>query len=162
MPPKKGGKRTKRAKKSTATDTTTKYTPYAADGQVYAVATKMLGNRRLMVKCMDGQEKLAHIPGRFKGRRNWIEVGMVVLINEMEFRQDNKVDIIYIYDAQDVRRLQRSNELGNLLGAEEAEEQDTGFVFGSEEDEAVVIKILLDLFGDDIYMIEGIERPVAN
>lgn len=136
MPPKKGGKRTKRTKKSTTTDTTTKYTPYATEGQVYAVATKMLGNRRLMVKCMDGQEKLAHIPGKFKGRRNWIEVGMVVLINVRDY-QDDKVDIIYIYDAQDVRRLQRSNELSNLLGTEETEEQDTGFVFGSE-DEAVV------------------------
>jgi len=132
MPP-KGGKRAKRGKK-TPTVEGNKYTQFAVEGQTYAVVTSMLGDRRFMAKCKDEKERLIHIPGKFKGRRNWISVGMVVLINIRDY-QDDKSDVSLIYTPQDVKRLQRAKELGDLLGNEE-EEDNCGFVFAGSEDES--------------------------
>ncbi len=131
MPPKKGGKRTKRGKKAPATVESNRYTPFAENDQMYALVTKMLGNRRLTAKCIDGKERLVHIPGKLKGRRNWISVGMVLLLNIREY-QDDKSDVIYIYNARDTKRLRRLNQLGDLLDGEG--EDNCGFVFGTDDD----------------------------
>ena len=132
MPP-KGGKRAKRNKKNTSTEGVNRHTPFAEQGQMYAVATAMLGNRRLMAKCADGNDRLVIIPGKFKGRRNWISVGMTLLLNIREY-QDEKADVIYIYDDRDVKRLRRANHLEGLVDSDE--EDNCGFVFDGSGDEA--------------------------
>ena len=131
MPPKKGGKRTKRGKKIRTTVESNRYTPFAERGQMYAIVTKMLGNRRLTANCIDGKERLVHIPGKLKGRRNWISVGMVLLLNIREY-QDDKADVIYIYNAHDIKLLRRLNQLGDLL--EDEGDDNCGFVFGTDDD----------------------------
>ena len=134
MPYNKGGKKNKRRKKKTAaTDESTRYLPTAEKGLMYALAVKMLGNRRLTVKCADGTERLAIIPGKFKGRRHWISVGMLLLISIRDY-QENKVDVIHIYSDQDAKRLRRKGELDELLSDDE-DDDDCGFVFGGSEDE---------------------------
>nr|QBK88010.1 MAG: translation initiation factor 1 [Marseillevirus LCMAC202] len=132
MPPKKGGKKGKRTKKNPADETTRRPLPTAESGEMYALATKMLGNRRLTVKCADSKERLGIIPGKYKGRRNWVNVGMLLLLNIRDY-QDDKADIIYIYDAQDAKRLHRRGELGGL-GDEEID-KGCGFTFGGGTDE---------------------------
>ena len=145
MPPKKGGKKTKRGKKAPGADEGNRYTPFAEDGQMYAIATKMLGNRRLIAKCTDEQERLAIIPGKYKGKRNWISVGMVLLLGIRDY-QDDKADVIYIYNDQDVKRIRRTGVLDSLI---DEEKEDCGFVFGepneeNEGRESPVLEIDLD------------------
>jgi initiation factor 1A len=134
MPPKKGGKKTKRTKRSSNNDDeASRFVPSAnaEEGQMYAIATKMLGNRRLRARGTDGKERLAIIPGKFKGRRNWVSVGMLLMLNIRDY-QDDKSDVIYIYSAQDAKRLRRKGELDDLFDKEE--EDNCGFVFGGPED----------------------------
>nr|QBK87211.1 MAG: translation initiation factor 1 [Marseillevirus LCMAC201] len=131
MPPKKGGKKCKRTKKNPAPDETTRRLVTSEDGEMYAFATKMLGNRRLKVKCADGTERLGIIPGKLKGRRNWISVGMLLLLNIRDYQND-KADIIYIYDDRDTKRLRRRGELAGLI--DEEEEQGCGFIFAAPDE----------------------------
>lgn len=128
--PAKGGKKTKRFKKEAEVNTA--QTPFAVETskQMYAVATKALGNRRFTVKCADDKERLAIIPGKFKGRRNWVGEGTVVLVNLREF-EDKKCDVIYVYSAQETKVLKKAGEI--TFG--EIKEQDDGFVFEDSESE---------------------------
>ena len=107
-------KNKKKAKKSFGD--TVKITPLAnrKDHQAYACAIKMLGDRRLIVKCEDNKERLAIIPGKFKGKKYWINPGMILMINLRDY-QDEKVDIIYIYNNEDVKFLKKRKEIEKLL-----------------------------------------------
>lgn len=133
MPP-KGGKRTKRAKKPT-NEPINKFTPFAKkeDDQSYAIVTKMLGNRRMTGRCADGRERLLLIPGKFKGKRNWIETGMLLMINLRNF-QDEKADVIYIYNTRDRKLLQKKGELVGLVDEEDC--GDCVFEFGNSDSDS--------------------------
>jgi len=109
----KGGKKGRREKNSTVEDNVTTV-PFAKEGQQYGIATKMLGSRRLLVKCENGKEQLAIIPGRFKGRKNWVSIGMLVLLNIRDFQADRS-DVIYIYNSRETTKLKNKGELNKLL-----------------------------------------------
>ncbi len=142
MPVKKGGKKNKKYKKKPVeSDEANRVVPTAQDGQMYALADKMLGSRRLTVMCADRVKRLAIIPGKFKGKRHWIEEGMVLLVGIRSY-QEEKVDVIYIYTAQDAKHLQRKGELDDLL---DDKEKDCGFVFGGPEDDAEIDLDNLDI-----------------
>ena len=68
--------------------------PVAND--VLGVATKMLGNDRIMVKCQDGHERLCRIRGKMK-RRTWVRQGDIVLISPWDFQSDKRGDVIWRY-----------------------------------------------------------------
>lgn len=129
--PAKGGKKTKRFKKDIEPNTA--QTPFAdADElQVYAVAKTMLGNRRLIVKCADEKERMAIIPGKFKGRKYWVGVGTVLLLNLREY-EDGKSDVIYVYSAAETKVLRKA---GEITFGEEKEEKDDGFVFDDSDND---------------------------
>lgn len=129
MPAPKGGKRGKRVKKGDTGENN--YTPEKGDNQVYAIAEKMLGNRRLTVKCSDGHERLAMIPGKFKGRRNWVDQGALVLLNIRDF-QDAKADVVYIYDPKEYSRLKRLGHLDSLFETDEENPANDMFTFVDE------------------------------
>ena len=69
--------------------------PRREKGEILGVVEKMLGGRRAMVQCEDGVLRMARIPGRLK-RREWINVGDVVIVVPWEF-QPEKADIIHKY-----------------------------------------------------------------
>tara|TARA_Y100000389_G_scaffold204807_2_gene259803 strand:+ start:2357 stop:2770 length:414 start_codon:yes stop_codon:yes gene_type:complete len=76
----------------------------------YAVVTKKLGDRRMMVKMADmGTETMGIIPGRFR-KRCWFDIGDLCLVSQREF-QDNKVDIVYKYTPDERRELCRVGEI---------------------------------------------------
>lgn len=76
----------------------------------YAVITKKLGDRRMMVKMADmGAEIMAIIPGRFR-KRCWFDIGDLCLVSQREF-QENKVDIVYKYTPDERRELCRLGEI---------------------------------------------------
>ena len=129
MPAPKGGKRGKRVKKGDAEENN--YTPEMGENQVYAIVDKMLGNRRMTVKCSDGCERMAMIPGKFKGRRSWVDPGMLVLLNIRDF-QDAKADVVYIYDPKEYNRLKRLGRLDSLFETDEENPASNMFTFVDE------------------------------
>jgi translation initiation factor 1A len=85
---------------------------------MYAQATKMLGNGRLMCACEDGVERMGKIRGSMR-RSEWISVGDVVLTGIREY-QDAKCDVLMRYTLDEVRILKRLGELSNVISASAA------------------------------------------
>jgi translation initiation factor 1A len=76
----------------------------------YAVITKKLGDRRMIVQMPDMKtDNIGIIPGRFR-KRCWFDIGDLCLVSFREY-QDNKVDIIYKYTPDERRSLHRTGEI---------------------------------------------------
>lgn len=78
-------------------------------GQEYAQITKMLGNGHCECQCYDDVIRLGNIRGKMR-KRVWISVGDVVLCGLREY-QDDKVDIIHKYTAEEVHNLKAMGEI---------------------------------------------------
>ena len=86
---------------------------FQEDGQVYGQVTKLLGNSRIQVMCLDEKEWLCHIWGKMKNRV-WIAVGDLVLVSNREFEAD-KGDIIHKYMPDEVKELKKHGEIPESL-----------------------------------------------
>jgi translation initiation factor 1A len=75
------------------------------DDEVFAVVTDMLGANRITVRCMDGTERTARIPGRMQ-KRIWIREGDVVLVDPWDW-QDEKADVTWRYEKGEADQLRR-------------------------------------------------------
>jgi len=98
---------------------------YKDDGQEYAQVTKMLGNGRVDVLCIDGVKRLGIIRGAMRNKI-WINLSDFVLVGLRDF-QDNKCDILLKYTSDEVRNLKAYNELPegtSLTLKEEYEEEE--------------------------------------
>ena len=125
MPAKLGGKKTRRGKKSTNNDNVSKSTLVANEHQLYAQVSKLLGDKRIIVRCSDGSERLAIIPGKFKKSNNgWVSMGMYLLVEVAEYEKEQKVYVINIYNQQDVRFLVRNHLIDSLCTDEPTEDID--------------------------------------
>eukprot|EP00547_Thalassionema_nitzschioides_P004012 CAMPEP_0194206576 /NCGR_PEP_ID=MMETSP0156-20130528/5557_1 /TAXON_ID=33649 /ORGANISM="Thalassionema nitzschioides, Strain L26-B" /LENGTH=142 /DNA_ID=CAMNT_0038933125 /DNA_START=100 /DNA_END=526 /DNA_ORIENTATION=+ len=82
---------------------------FKEEGQEYAQVVKMLGNGRCNCFCFDGVTRLGHIRGKMR-KKVWITAGDIVLVGLREF-QDEKVDIIHKYSADEARNLKQYGEL---------------------------------------------------
>ena len=78
-------------------------------GQEYAQVVKMLGNGRCECFCFDGVTRLGHIRGKMR-KKVWITAGDMVLVGKRDF-QDEKVDIVHKYTADEARNLKQYGEL---------------------------------------------------
>ncbi|CAE7251815.1 tif11 [Symbiodinium pilosum] len=92
-----GGNKAKRAKAST--ENNKKELEFKEDGQEYGQITRMLGNGRCDVLCVDGVKRLCHIRGKMR-KKVWCNQGDIVLVSLRDF-QDEKGDIITKYTAED-------------------------------------------------------------
>jgi len=106
----------------------------------YAIVTKKLGDRRMLVKMPDmNKETMAIIPGRFR-KRCWFDVGDLCLVSFREY-QDTKVDIVYKYTTDERRALCRVGEIppifaNSSVDAEanpEEENEEDAFEFAFDE-----------------------------
>lgn len=97
-------------------------------GQEYAIITKMLGNGHCECKCYDDVVRLGNIRGKLR-KRVWLSVGDVVLCGLREY-QDEKVDIIHKYNADEVLNLKT---MGEIPLDENEQEQDTAMIINEEE-----------------------------
>ena len=79
------------------------------EGEVFAVVTEMLGANRVKVRCMDGVERTARIPGRMQ-KRIWIREDDVVLVEPWDW-QDEKGDIAWRYDKQEADQLREEGHI---------------------------------------------------
>ena len=76
------------------------------DAETGAVVTDMLGANRVRVRCADGTDRTARIPGRMQ-KRVWIREGDVVLVEPWEW-QDAKGDITHRYEPAAADRLRET------------------------------------------------------
>ncbi|MFC7176831.1 translation initiation factor eIF-1A [Halosegnis marinus] len=79
------------------------------DDEVFAVVTEMLGANRVEVRCMDGVERTARIPGRMQ-KRVWIRDDDVVLVEPWDW-QDEKGDITWRYEKSAADRLREEGHI---------------------------------------------------
>lgn len=73
------------------------------DDEVFATVTNMLGANRVKVRCADGTERTARIPGKMQ-KRIWIREDDVVLIEPWDW-QDEKADITWRYEKSEADQL---------------------------------------------------------
>lgn len=84
------------------------------DGSEYGLVTKKLGSGRFSVRLnMQNREVIGRLCGKFrKGSQkaaNWVDIDSVVLVGIRDF-QEGVVDIIHVYDQNEVRQLKKSGE----------------------------------------------------
>ena len=79
------------------------------EGEVFAVVEEMLGANRVRVRCADGKERTARIPGRMQ-KRVWIRQDDVVVVEPWDW-QDEKADVVWRYDKQDADRLREEGHV---------------------------------------------------
>jgi translation initiation factor 1A len=79
------------------------------DDEVFAVVEEMLGANRVRVRCADGTERTARIPGRMQ-KRIWIRQDDVVLVEPWDW-QDEKADITWRYEQQDADQLREEGHI---------------------------------------------------
>ena len=79
------------------------------DDEIFAVVTDMLGANRVKVRCMDGTERTARIPGRMQ-KRIWIREDDVVLVEPWDW-QDEKADVVWRYEKQEADQLREEGHI---------------------------------------------------
>jgi len=119
---------------------------YKGNMEEYCKIHKILGDRKLIILLPDKSEVNASIPGRFR-KKCWFKIGDVVLASYREFQND-KLDIIYKYNEEEVKKLIKeleipeyfldgiSNSLGviendNLIEWEEYDDNDNKEIYNT-------------------------------
>ena len=110
----KGGKNRKKVKKDAPVNK--RELLFKEEGQEYGLVTKMLGNCNMDVECADGEKRIAHIRGSMRNKIR-IKITDTVLLSFRDF-QDNKSDVIHLYNTDEVRLLQSYGELPSKWGSE--------------------------------------------
>ena len=120
--------------------------PIADLGQTYGVVINSLGDRRMIVKCQDGKNRIGRIRGSIRKRKSsWISVNSNIIVAFREF-QDDKCDIIEILNDDEVRRLKKMDEIVD----ESIEEKTTDLMEFEFETEDLQVSINGEINIDDI------------
>jgi len=113
---KKGGKKHKRGKKD---GYGMKALRFKEDGQEYAQIKTLKGNCRFDVFCFDGTDRMATLCGSMR-KRKFVNQNDIVLVSLRDF-QDEKCDIIDVYDGSQVQALKESKHIPDSIRLEENE-----------------------------------------
>jgi translation initiation factor 1A len=73
----------------------------------------MLGSDKMRVRCEDGKERIARIPGKLR-KRVWIKVGDIILLQPWKVMTDRRGDVIWRYTRTQANWLQKKGYLKNL------------------------------------------------
>ena len=76
------------------------------NGQIYGFVEKALGSCFFTVNCVDGKQRRCKV----RNRRMRINIGDCIIVAMREF-DDANADIIYKYNAEEVRKLEKSGAL---------------------------------------------------
>ncbi len=79
------------------------------DDEVFATVETMLGANRIKVRCADGVERTARIPGKMR-KRVWIREDDVLLVRPWEW-QDEKADVTWRYEKAEADQLRREGHI---------------------------------------------------
>jgi len=126
--------------------------------EMFALASQILGGRRVTVLCEDGETRLARIPGKMR-RRQWVREGDLIIVWPWDF-QDSKADVKHRYTKTQAMYLSRKGVLpddvdmfGMNTNFDDDGEHDDLFASGREDDEEDMFDDdsddTDDLFGDD-------------
>ena len=87
------------------------------DQQFGSGIIKLLGNSRIQVKCLINkngkqiyQDKIGVIRGSMR-KRQWINIGDILILSERDFEKDGKMDIIYVYSKEDKYKIIQTENL---------------------------------------------------
>jgi translation initiation factor 1A len=82
-------------------------------GEVLATVELMLGSDKMRVRCDDGKERIARIPGKLR-KRVWIKVGDLILLQPWKVMTDRRGDVVWRYTKTQANWLQRKGYLKNI------------------------------------------------
>ena len=77
--------------------------------EMFALASQILGGRRVTVLCEDGESRMARIPGKMR-RRQWVREGDLIIVWPWDF-QDSKADVKHRYTKTQAMYLSRKGVL---------------------------------------------------
>jgi translation initiation factor 1A len=83
--------------------------PDRQKNEMFAIVDTMLGAGHIKVRCEDGVERLARIPGKMR-KKIWIREGDIVIIVPWSF-QDSRADIVWRYTIPQVEWLEKKGYL---------------------------------------------------
>ena len=130
----KGGKKHKRGKKD---NQYSKPLRIKEEGQEYAQIKTCKGNCRFDVICFDGKERMAILCGSMR-KKKFVNPRDVVLVSIRDF-QDDKCDIIDVYDDSHITMLKEQGQIPDHIKLEEENGYDdfdtVEFVNGLPDDE---------------------------
>jgi initiation factor 1A len=144
---KTGGKKSKGFARKGMSDTNRKIR-YAEDPQeIYAIATKMLGNGLFEAKCADDITRICKIRGKFSGKRkasHFVKPGVWVLVGIYEWDSSDKhqkCDLLEVYADRDKEALLQTSanliilqkQEGEMQGLEEGALGDVAFEYDDNE-----------------------------
>ena len=82
-------------------------------GQMLGEVEQLLGDRRMHIKCTDGNVRLCRIPGKIR-KRIWIKEGNIVLLEPWEVQTKERGDILWRYTHQQADWLRQRGYLKGL------------------------------------------------
>ena len=139
--------------------------------EMFALASQILGGRRVTVLCEDGETRMARIPGKMR-RRQWVREGDLIIVWPWDF-QDSKADVKHRYTKTQAMYLSRKGVLpddvdmfGMGVSLDDDGEHDDLFASGAVEDEPQATEDDGDdLFaddGDDLFADDGEDDLFAD
>jgi translation initiation factor 1A len=89
--------------------------PRRARGEVFGIASQLLGAARIRVMCEDNVSRMGRITGKMK-KKMWIREGDLLILRPWGF-QEGKADILFRYSRTQSQYLQRRNLLPESMSA---------------------------------------------
>ena len=83
--------------------------PRRPRGEVFGIASQLLGAARIRVMCEDNVSRMGRITGKMK-KKMWIREGDLLIVRPWGF-QEGKADILFRYSRTQSQYLQRRNLL---------------------------------------------------
>jgi len=80
------------------------------EDEQFAEVLEMLGANRIRVRCADGTERTARIPGRMR-KREWIRDGDLLIVSPWDW-QDEKADVEHRYESAEADQLRDGGYVG--------------------------------------------------
>ena len=135
--------------------------------EMFALASEILGGRRVTVLCADGETRMARIPGKMR-RRQWVREGDLIIVWPWDF-QDSKADVKHRYTKTQAMYLSRKGVLpddvdmfGMGVSLDDDGEHDDLFASGSAVDDEPEAEAEGDDDGDDLFTDDGDDDLFAD
>ncbi|MAG02289.1 translation initiation factor eIF-1A [Candidatus Pacearchaeota archaeon] len=84
------------------------------EGEVIGIVEQRVGANRMIVKCLDENERNCRIPGSMR-RRLWIRPGDTVIVKPWEFDGDRRGDLIFKYTPAAIDWLKRKGYIKEIV-----------------------------------------------
>jgi len=135
--------------------------------EMFALASQILGGRRVTVLCADGETRMARIPGKMR-RRQWVREGDLIIVWPWDF-QDSKADVKHRYTKTQAMYLSRKGVLpddvdmfGMGVSLDDDGEHDDLFASGNAVDDEPEAEPEAEDDGDDLFADDGDDDLFAD